>query len=59
MFVAGVMNHLAEYYSDDESPFRRNSEEELGLNNSDKGNRLEIFRIWFFADTNLFACFNC
>ncbi|KAL3985591.1 HCNGP-like family protein [Acanthocheilonema viteae] len=29
------MNHLAEYYSDDESPFRRNSEE-LGLNNSDK-----------------------
>uniref|UniRef100_A0A0R3S3Y3 SAP30-binding protein n=1 Tax=Elaeophora elaphi TaxID=1147741 RepID=A0A0R3S3Y3_9BILA len=31
------MNHLAEYYSDDESPFRRNSEEELALNNSDKG----------------------
>ncbi|EFO20506.2 transcriptional regulator HCNGP [Loa loa] len=31
------MNHLAEYYSDDESPFRRNPEEELSLNNSDKG----------------------
>ncbi|VDM21360.1 unnamed protein product [Wuchereria bancrofti] len=30
------MNHLAEYYSDDESPFRKNSEEEQGLNNSDR-----------------------
>ncbi|VDM93153.1 unnamed protein product [Onchocerca ochengi] len=35
--VADAMNHLAEYYSDDESPFRRNSEEESNLNNSDKG----------------------
>uniref|UniRef100_A0A1I8EBX1 Uncharacterized protein n=1 Tax=Wuchereria bancrofti TaxID=6293 RepID=A0A1I8EBX1_WUCBA len=32
----GIMNHLAEYYSDDESPFRKNSEEEQGLNNSDR-----------------------
>ncbi|KAM3716265.1 SAP30-binding protein [Dirofilaria immitis] len=31
------MNHLAEYYSDDDSPYRRNSEEELGLNISNKG----------------------
>ncbi|KAK6109094.1 HCNGP-like family protein [Brugia pahangi] len=30
------MNHLAEYYSDDESPFRKNSEEEQSLNNSDR-----------------------
>lgn len=31
------MNHLAEYYSDDESPFRRNSEEEPGIDKNDKG----------------------
>ncbi|CAG9533633.1 unnamed protein product [Cercopithifilaria johnstoni] len=30
------MNHLAEYYSDDESPFRRNSEEERGGDSFDK-----------------------
>ncbi|VDO45802.1 unnamed protein product [Brugia timori] len=37
------MNHLAEYYSDDESPFRKNSEEEQSLNNSDRGDSFRNF----------------
>lgn len=43
MFVIGIMNHLAEYYSDDESPSRKNSDEELGLNSSDKGDSFMRF----------------
>uniref|UniRef100_A0A915PV85 SAP30-binding protein n=1 Tax=Setaria digitata TaxID=48799 RepID=A0A915PV85_9BILA len=36
VIVTDLMNQLAEYYSDDESPYRRNSEDEVDLIKNDK-----------------------
>lgn len=52
------MNQLAEYYSDDESPLRRSSEEERGPNNSDKDGSFQILRTFFIAYTDILACLN-